>query len=110
MASKQNRRRRDDDEEDQEDDEEEDGSDEEEDEEEEEDDETGLTGHGARSRRMKGKISDQEKELLAEKPWALRGEVHSHDRPQNRCPHASPHSRLPNIRSIRLVSISYSTV
>eukprot|EP00904_Undaria_pinnatifida_P004878 jgi/Undpi1/151/HiC_scaffold_1.g00148.m1 len=50
---------------------------------EDEDDETGLTGHGARSKRMKGKISDQEKELLAEKPWALRGEVHSHDRPQN---------------------------
>lgn len=47
-------------------------------------DEGELTGHGVHSRRMKGKISDQERELLAEKPWALRGEVHSHDRPQNR--------------------------
>lgn len=53
-------------------------------EEEEEEDEEGLTAHGEQSRRMKGKITDQERELLAEKPWALRGEVHSHDRPQNR--------------------------
>lgn len=79
MASKPHRRRRD-----QEDDEE-DGTDADDDgEEEEADDEAGLTGHSASSRRMQGKISDQEKELLAEKPWALRGEVHSHDRPQNR--------------------------
>lgn len=85
MASKQNRRRRDDedDEEEEEDEGSSDGSDEEDDDED-DDDETGLTGHGARSRHMKGKISDQEKELLAEKPWALRGEIHSHDRPQNR--------------------------
>ncbi|CAB1113499.1 unnamed protein product [Ectocarpus sp. CCAP 1310/34] len=42
-----------------------------------------LSAHVQHSRRMKSKISDQERELLAEKPWALRGEVHSHDRPQN---------------------------
>ncbi|CBJ31506.1 conserved unknown protein [Ectocarpus siliculosus] len=52
--------------------------------EEEEEEETGvLSAHVQHSRRMKSKISDQERELLAEKPWALRGEVHSHDRPQN---------------------------
>lgn len=51
---------------------------------EEEEDVRNLTAHTERSRRMKGKITDQERELLAEKPWALRGEVHSHDRPQNR--------------------------
>ena len=58
-----------------------------EDEQEEEEDEDGgtLTAHTEHSRRMKSKITDQERELLAEKPWALRGEVHSHDRPQNRC-------------------------
>ncbi|CAN0390344.1 unnamed protein product [Ectocarpus sp. 12 AP-2014] len=53
-------------------------------EEEEEEEEAGvLSAHVHHSRRMKSKISDQERELLAEKPWALRGEVHSHDRPQN---------------------------
>ncbi|CAM9199068.1 unnamed protein product [Laminaria digitata] len=86
MAPKPNRRRRDEEQEEEEDkdeEEEEDEDEEEDDEEEEDDDETRLTGHSARSKRMKGKISDQEKELLAEKPWALRGEVHSHDRPQN---------------------------
>ncbi|CAN0468834.1 unnamed protein product, partial [Ectocarpus sp. 8 AP-2014] len=51
---------------------------------EEEEEESGaLSEHVQHSRRMKSKISDQERELLAEKPWALRGEVHSHDRPQN---------------------------
>ncbi|CAN0513326.1 unnamed protein product, partial [Ectocarpus sp. 12 AP-2014] len=51
---------------------------------EEEEEEAGvLSAHVQHSRRMKSKISDQERELLAEKPWALRGEVHSHDRPQN---------------------------
>lgn len=64
-------------------DEEEDGSSEGEEEEEEEDG-ANLTAHTEHSKRMKGKITDQERELLAEKPWALRGEVHSHDRPQNR--------------------------
>lgn len=58
--------------------------DEDENEDEDDEDEDDLTGHGVHLKRMKGKISDQEKELLAEKPWALRGEVHSHDRPQNR--------------------------
>lgn len=66
------------------DEEEEEDSSEEEDEEEEEGDGANLTAHTENSRRMKGKITDQERELLAEKPWALRGEVHSHDRPQNR--------------------------
>ena len=68
-------------------DEEEEGSgDEDDDDEEEEEEEDGanMTAHTEHSRRMKGKITDQERELLAEKPWALRGEVHSHDRPQNR--------------------------
>ncbi|CAM9426697.1 unnamed protein product [Ectocarpus sp. 6 AP-2014] len=61
-----------------------DASNDEGDEEEEEEEETGvLSAHVQHSRRMKSKISDQERELLAEKPWALRGEVHSHDRPQN---------------------------
>lgn len=69
--------------EDQQEEQEEDEEDEDEDEEDEEEDED-ETEHGAQSRRMKGRISDQERELLAEKPWALRGEVHSHDRPQNR--------------------------
>lgn len=66
-------------------DEEEDEDEEEGDEEEEEEGAGVLSAHVERSRRMKSKISDQERELLAEKPWALRGEVHSHDRPQNRC-------------------------
>lgn len=47
-------------------------------------DDESLTGHAAYSKRMKGRINDQEKELLAEKPWALRGEIHSNDRPENR--------------------------
>lgn len=66
--------------------EEEDGSEDDQEEEEEEGEEENeeLTGHGAQSRRMRGNISDHERDLLAEKPWALRGEVHSHDRPQNR--------------------------
>lgn len=55
-----------------------------EDDDEDDDEDAGLTPHGVHARGMNGKISDQEKELLAEKPWALRGEVHSHDRPQNR--------------------------
>ena len=68
------------------DEEEEDSGDEDDDDDEEEEEEDGanLTAHTEHSRRMKGKITDQERELLAEKPWALRGEVHSHDRPQNR--------------------------
>lgn len=43
-----------------------------------------LTRHAAHSKRMKGKINEQERELMAEKPWALRGEVQSSDRPENR--------------------------
>lgn len=43
-----------------------------------------VSAHGERSRRIKANISLQEEELLSEKPWALRGEVHSHDRPENR--------------------------
>lgn len=43
-----------------------------------------LTGHAAHSKRMKGKIDSQERELMAEKPWSLRGEVKSSDRPENR--------------------------
>lgn len=44
-----------------------------------------LKGHAGHVLRMNGKITDLERELMAEKPWALRGEVHSTDRPQNRC-------------------------
>lgn len=43
-----------------------------------------LTGHAAYSKQMKGRITEQERELLAEKPWALRGEIQSNDRPENR--------------------------
>lgn len=46
-----------------------------------------VTAHAAHSKRMKGKINEQERELIAEKPWALRGEVHSTHRPENRCIH-----------------------
>lgn len=53
-------------------------------EEKDEEEENEVSAHGERSRRMKANISFHEEELLSEKPWALRGEVHSHDRPENR--------------------------
>lgn len=53
-------------------------------EEDDEEEENEMSAHGERSRRIKANISLQEEELLSEKPWALRGEVHSHDRPENR--------------------------
>lgn len=47
-------------------------------------DEQQQTTHAIVAKRMKSRITDQEQELVAEKPWALRGEVHSGNRPQNR--------------------------
>lgn len=43
-----------------------------------------LTQHGAHASKMKGRIADAEQDLLAEKPWMMRGEVHGKERPENR--------------------------
>lgn len=46
--------------------------------------ENSQSAHTLVVRRLKGKISDQEQELVSEKPWTLLGEVHAGDRPENR--------------------------
>ena len=66
-----------------------------------EDDGKMLTAHGEHSRRMKGSISFNEHELLAEKPWALRGEIKSQDRPQNRYCIILEYSELTNISCLQ---------
>ncbi|CAM9269203.1 unnamed protein product [Choristocarpus tenellus] len=55
----------------------------EEEEEEEEREEEELTLHAEKARKMKLKVSELERELLAEKPWALKGEIRAKDRPEN---------------------------